>query len=216
MMFRICSTLRPPVCAVFLALALLGGPGPARAAEAPQELAGIRLGQTVEAMGDRLVPAGANRAFHRPFIGIMPVAPVPGYRSGYVDYGLCAKPGRIVRIKMHYNDDSLAFFNRVMAALTKRYGDPKEWRGNAFGTLRTWKWGLRSGDGQPVSLILMHYEGEDGAFTEGNSIRIAATSMVREEERCQAEKQATIQGRAAAQSEARDAQSLGPDWFLPR
>ena len=40
-------------------------------------------------------------------------------------------------------------------ALEKRYGEPKEWRGNAFGTLRTWKWSLKSADGQPVSLILM-------------------------------------------------------------
>lgn len=216
MLFRFRPALRLPCCAAVLALSLLAGVGPARAVDAPQELAGIRLGQTVESMGDKLVTADADRAFHRPYIGIMPVAPVPGYRSGYVDYGLCARPGQIVRIKMHYVDDSLAFFKQVMAALTKRYGEPREWRGNAFGTLRTWKWSLRTPDGQPVSLILMHYEGEDGAFTDGNSIRISATSMVREEERCQAEKQASIKGRADARNQAGDAQPLAPDWFLPR
>ncbi len=201
--------------AVFLVLALGCAPCLARAADGPLELAGIRLGQTVEAMGDRLVASATDRAFHRPYIGNVPVAPTPGFRSGYAEVGLCAKPGRIVRVKMHYADDSLAFFNHVMAALKKRYGEPSEWRGNAFGTLRTWKWSLKAPDGQPVSLILMHYAGEDGAFTEGNSIRIAATSLVREEERCQAEKQATETGRAAAQKDAADIKALGPEWYLP-
>lgn len=216
-MIRIFAVLRLSFCAVALAVATLGGPGLARAVDGPMELAGIRLGQSVEAMGSKLVASGAGPySFQRPYLGIMPVAAVPGYRSGYVDYGLCAKSGRIVRVKMNYADDSLAFFNHVMAALKKRYGEPKEWRGNAFGTLRTWKWSLKAADGQPVSLILMHYEGEDGAFTDGNSIRIAATGMVHEEERCQAEKGTTEKGRAEAKHEAADIESLGPDWFLPR
>ena len=192
---------------------LVFAPG-ASAADGPMELAGIRLGASVDTLAGKLVSPVVDQSPQRPSIGVMALAPLPGYRSGYVDVGLCAKPGRVVRIKMNYADDSLAFFNKLMTALKQRYGEPREWRGNPFGTLRTWKWGLRAADGEPVSLILMHYEGEDGAFTDGNSIRIAATSMVREEELCRAaEKKASGAGGSAHL--AVDAEALGLDWFLP-
>ena len=170
----------------------------------------------MDALADKLVTNGADRALHQSYLGVVPVAPVPGYRSGYVEFGLCAAPGRIVRIKMNYADDSLPFFNRIMEALKARYGEPKEWRGNAFGTLRTWKWGLKTSSGQPVSLILMHYEGEDGAFTEGNSLRIAATGMVREEEQCHAAKLGREKATNSRAGQEADMKSLGLDCFLPR
>lgn len=192
-----------PVCAA------LAGTG-------PTELAGLRLGQSVDACAGKLMPKSVDRALYRPYLGIMPAAPVQGYRSGYVEFGLCAAPGRIVRIKMHYADDSLEFYNRVLAALKKRYGEPREWRGNAFGTLRTWKWGLTAPDGEPVSLILMHYEGTDGAFTEGNSIRIAATGRVAQEQRCHEARDRDAGSRDDAPSVKADIQSLGLEWFLPR
>jgi hypothetical protein len=197
-------------------LLVLGLPRAALAAEGPLELAGIRLGESVDAFKDKLLTDKVDKAFLRPYLGIMPMVPVPGYRSGYVDFGQCAKPGRIVRIKMNYVDDSLTFFNRILEALKKRYGEPAQWRGNAFGTLRTWKWSLTAPGGQHVSLILMHYEGEDGAFTEGNSIRIAATDMVREEEHCHAVQSETAKGRSDAKKEGADLKALGLDWFLPR
>jgi hypothetical protein len=202
------------LAACALALSLLAPAPDARAADGPMELAGIRLGASVDDLAGKLVSPVVDHSPQRPSLGVVAVAPLPGYRSGYVDVGLCAKAGRIVRIKMNYADDSLAFFNKLMTALKQRYGEPREWRGNAFGTLRTWKWGLRGTGGQPVSLILMHYEGEDGAFTDGNSIRIAATSMVREEELCRAaEKKAPGTGGSAHL--AVDAEALGLDWFLP-
>ncbi|WP_428568196.1 MAG: hypothetical protein ACP59X_09040 [Solidesulfovibrio sp. DCME] len=202
--------------AAVLSLSLLAAPGPARAADGPVELAGIRLGQSVDQLAGKLASVDIDRSPQRPSLGIVPVAAVPGYRSGYADVGLCAKPGRVVRVKMNYADDSLAFFNKIMEALKKRYGEPREWRGNAFGTLRTWKWSLRTPGGEPVSLILMHYEGEDGAFTDGNSIRLAATGMVREEELCQAVKRKASGAGAANGAQAVEAESLGLDWFLPR
>jgi hypothetical protein len=187
----------------------------ARAGDGPMELAGIRLGQSVDTLKDKLLPGNVDRAFNRPALGIMPVAPVAGFRSGYVDYGLCAAPGRIVRIKMNYADDSLDFFKQVLEALKKRYGEPKEWRGNPFGTLRTWKWSLKAEGGQPISIILMHYEGEDGTFTDGNSIRIAATEMVHEETECHAGKGEHHKGHHDDKKLTVDMKSLGMDCFLP-
>lgn len=207
-----------PLAGVLAGVALSGllVAAPAAAVDGPMELAGIRLGRTVEELGGKLASVTIDHTPQRPSLGIVPVAPVPGFRSGYVDVGLCATPGRVVRLKMNYADESLGFFNKLMAALKKRYGEPTEWRGNAFGTLRTWKWSLHAAGGEPVSLILMHYEGEDGAFTEGNSIRIAATGMVREEESCQAAKRKAEGNTATGGRDAVAAEALGLDWFLPR
>ena len=199
----------------FLCLVVaLGRAGPARAVDAPRELAGLRLGDTVEASGAKLLLAGGQRESLRSGLSMVPVAPVAGFRSGYVDVGDCVQPGRIVRVKMHYADDSLAFFNKILAALTKRYGEPAQWRGNAFGTLRTWKWSLKAGDGSPVSLILMHYAGDDGSFTQGNSIRLAAPDLVRREQQCQSAKLEAAAKEDAARTAA-PGQTLGLDWFLP-
>jgi len=201
----------------FLCLALLLGipGGRALAAEAPMELAGIRLGDTVAASGDKLRTVEPGQECRRSGLAMAPVAPVAGYRSGYVDYGQCASPGRIVRIKMHYADDSLEFFNKVLAALKKRYGEPSQWRGNAFGTLRTWKWSVTGADGTRVSLILMHYAGDDGTFTQGNSIRIAQPDFVRQELRCQEAKDAADKGTTSLEAPQPPAPK-DLNWFLPR
>ncbi|KHK02747.1 hypothetical protein [Desulfovibrio sp. TomC] len=186
-----------------------------RAGDGPDSLAGVKLGLTVEEQSAKLLSSEADRAFHRPYLGVMPVAALKGYRSGYVDYGLCAAKGRVVRVKMNYGDDSLEFFNRILEALTKRYGEPKEWRGNAFGTLRTWKWSLQSKAVGPVSLILMHYVGDDGAFTDGNSIRIAATDLVRAEEVCHTGPADGKKGQSLP-TDGTSIDDLGLDWYLPR
>lgn len=200
--------------AVFCLALVLGWTGAALAANAPLELAGLRLGDTVAAASGRLLDGGRNRECRRSGLSTISVAPVAGFRSGYVYVGECAVPGRIVRIKMHYADDSLEFFNTLLAALKKRYGEPATWRGNAFGTLRTWKWGLAAPDGRHVSVILMHYAGDDGAFTQGNSIRIAVPDWVRREYQCHEAKKLPAQ-KAAAGGKAASAQTLGLEWFLP-
>ena len=215
-MGRMLHMLRwPVVAAIVWAVSLMQTPL-GLAADAPIELAGIRLGQPIDEMAGKLVSIDGDKAFLRPYIGVLPVVPVPGFRSGYVDFGLCTNKRQVVRIKMNYADDSLEFFGRVMEALKKRYGEPKEWRGNAFGTLRTWKWSLKTADGRPISLILMHYAGDDGAFTEGNSIRIAATDLVRAEQACHAAKESRQRTAQDGKSGARTPDNPEGEWFLPR
>lgn len=201
--------------AIFCLALSLGCGHLALAADAPLTLAGIRLGDTLDAARARLRPLDADPECHRCGLAMAFVAPTAGFRSGYVDYGQCANAGRIVRVKMHYRDASLEFFNRILAALKKRYGEPNQWRGNAFGTLRTWKWSLTTADGTPVSLILMHYAGDDGAFTQGNSIRIAATDLVRQEERCLADRK-NVPDKADTVPSGAAPEKLDLEWFLPQ
>ncbi len=153
-------------------------------AKGPQEIAGIRLGDSVEKYSVKFDREITEEELDRPYLTVSALLPLGGFRSGYVTYGNCVSPKRIVRIKMNYENESKEFYDRVLAALKKRYGDPQEWRGNAFGTLRTWKWSFTDPALGDVSLILQHYSGTDDAFTHGNSIRLTALGLAKAERAC--------------------------------
>lgn len=179
----------------------------------PVEIAGIRLGANISEYADRVHSDSAERDFSRPYLDTVRLLPPAGFRGGYLDYGDCAHKGRVARIKLTYADGSLEFFNRLLAALKARHGEPLEWRGNPFGTLRTWKWGFKTPEGRELSLIIMHYAGDDGAYTEGNSIRLADRTAIAEEEAClRAKGGLPVGGKSFRQSgEVKDF-----EWFLPK
>jgi hypothetical protein len=167
-----------------LATLLLACPGAALAHEPPRELAGLRLGADIKDFAGKIEMSASDIDLDRRYLSTRAMTPLPGFRSGYVTSGLCAQPGRIVRIKMNYEDDSMAFYEKVLAELKKRYGEPQQWRGNPFGTLRIWKWSLASKELGDISVILQRYSGDDDTFTKGNSIRISATDLFTEEDGC--------------------------------
>lgn len=168
--------------AVFLALAA-ALPCAARTA-APLEIAGLRLGTDIGAASGKVNSAKVEVELPERYLSTVTVKPVEGFRSGYVTYGNCASPGRILRIKMNYDDPSREFHEKLLKALAKRYGEPTQWRGNPFGTLRIWKWKLTDTDLGDISLILQYYKGDDDSFTKGNSIRISAPDMLDKESAC--------------------------------
>lgn len=169
---------------LYLLAFLLLFSGTAEAASpAPMELAGLRLGSDIAECAEHVDQTTAAKGFFRPHLEMVALKPREGLRSAYADYGTCKNKGRIVRIKVNYNDGSLAFFEKLLAELKKRYGQPEDWRGNPFGTLRAWKWSIPSGNDR-ISMVLMYYEGDDGEYTEGNSLRITSRNMVEEEDQC--------------------------------
>ncbi len=170
--------------AMFMVLAAI----PALAAGAPMEIAGVKLGENIKQFQSKVEPGMSETEITRPYATTVAMAAVPGYRSGYVTYGNCAEPGRIMRIKMNYEDDSREFYEQILAELKKRYGAPQQWRGNPFGTLRIWKWSVKDKGLGDISVILQHYSGDDDSFTKGNSIRIAAPKLFNDEKDCQATK----------------------------
>ena len=216
-MTRMFAALRWPLGAVVLAVLALVPLSVARAADAPLELAGLRLGQIVDDVADKLVGTGVDRVIHRPYIGVMPMAAVPGYRSGYVDFGLCAKPGRIVRIKMNYADDSLAFFHEGHGGAQKAL-----WRAQPMARQRVrhpahLEMGLADpgrAAGQPDSHALRR-RGRGPSPTATPSVSPQPTWCARRSSATR--RKAGMTGRRAAGKKAEpDVSSLGPDWFLPR
>lgn len=181
--------------------------------KAPTGIAGFSIGADIAKYKTKVNMAEADKEFFRPYLSQAPINPMPGYRSGYLSYGNCKNVGQVVRIKLSYEDDSLEFFNKVLEALKGKYGDPDEWRGNAFGTLRTWKWSMASESGDDISLILMYYQGDDGAYTTGNSIRINAYNRIVAEEECYKAKGGDNQ---AAKNKAESLEKVKDfNWFLP-
>ncbi len=199
--------------ALVLVLCLTLFPAAALAdAKAPTGIAGFDLGVNIKQYKGKVELAEADKEFFRPYLDVVPVNPLPGFRSGYLSYGLCKSKGEVLRIKLNYEDSSLEFYEKLLAALKKKYGDPAEWRGNAFGTLRTWKWSLTSEKGDDISLILMYYQGDDGAYTRGNSIRINAWSKIEAEEACYKEKDKTAD---AAPQDISSKPAPDFNWYLP-
>jgi len=198
--------------AMVIALCLALSPAAALAdAKAPVGIAGFELGAPIDSYKGKAELAESDKEFFRPYLGVVPIKPLPGFRSGYLSYGLCKAPNEVLRIKLNYADSSLAFYEKLLAALKKKYGDPAEWRGNAFGTLRTWKWSLKSEKGDDISLILMYYQGDDGAYTQGNSIRIGDWTRIAAEEACYKEKGGTE--KSAPEDAAGAVKDF--DWYLP-
>lgn len=154
------------------------------AQSAPLEIAGFRLGGDVKTVAQAIEEGKTEVDINRQYLTTVLIKPVPGYRSGYVTYGNCAAPGRIARVKMNYENESRDFYEKLLAALKKRFGEPQQWRGNPFGTLRIWKWSLRDKTLGDISIILQHYSGEDDTFTKGNSIRVAAVDILDQERDC--------------------------------
>ncbi|WP_152512917.1 hypothetical protein [Desulfovibrio sp. X2] len=196
-------------CAALLALLLL--PGAALAARAPSGMAGIRLGDKIDSVADKVLMSTAMRMWGQEYLSRVDIAPLPGFRSGYVSYGDCLHPGRIVRMKFNYEDGSRGFFDKLLAALKARYGSNPQWRGDAFGTLRVWKWSLKRPDGTRVSLILENYSGDDDSYSRGTSIRLSVPEWIDEEAGCWQKKAAAAASSAPSDSGA--GRSL--DWYLP-
>ncbi|WP_051261186.1 hypothetical protein [Desulfovibrio inopinatus] len=176
----------------------------------PMEIGGFTLLHNVSEYKDTVKMTKAAKEMFQEYLQIVPVYPPAGFRSGYLTLGDCAAVGSILRVKLNYADPSIDFFNKVLSGLENRYGDPDEWRGNAFGTLRTWKWSIQK-EGKPkISMILQHYAGKDEAYTEGNSIRLAVWDEILREKKCAAQKVKD------GQQKSGETMPTTPDWYLPR
>ena len=130
-----------------LAWTLLATTVPASAVDAPTEIGGFKLGSDITDY-----PEIESSNYLREVV----INDWHGFRKGIISYGTCAYPGKIIKLRMKYQDKSKKFYEELLKRYKDKYGKPTEWKGDAFGVLYVWKWRLYDKNGERVNLILQH------------------------------------------------------------
>lgn len=152
-------------------------------ARAPHQVGGFVLGENISRYKDRIRMDTSMRIRHREWLSEMEIQPSEGFKSGLLWYGNCASPGRIVRIILKYADSSKKFYEKLLKLCKERFGEPSEWRGDAFHIVIAWKWSLKDDKGNSIGLILQHNVKAPGA-KKGNSIKLTMGNLITEESAC--------------------------------
>lgn len=135
---------------------------------------------------------------------------IPGFKSGYIAYGTCAAPGKVVRIKLKYENSSKDFYEKLLETFEERFGNPK-WLGDSFHVVSIWKWSFEE-NGTQVDLYLQHNLGKKDQKL-GNSIKMTMQNLVKDELDCFEKKHPNFRQSNGAQI---DDSSLEWEDLLPR
>ena len=137
-----------------------------------------------------------------------------GFRKGIISYGTCAYPGRIVKIRMKYQNSSKNFYDELLKKYKSKYGKPTEWKGDAFGVLYIWKWRFVDKDNRRVNLILQHNLQNDNENV-GNMVKISFPELMEEERFCVID---FFEKNKTAEEKETIKQRMKPNWdyMLPR
>ena len=164
-------------------LFLLAISATARAVEAPHQIAGYSLGSQLEEYDekvkyDTLFPLRDSKFIHE-----VEIRAPQGFKSGLLWAGNCAKPGRIARIRLKYQDPSKKFYEQLLKRFKQRFGDPSEWQGDPFHIVLAWKWTFTDPQGNRISLVLEHNT-RDREESIGNSVKLTMWNLIDEERQC--------------------------------
>jgi hypothetical protein len=153
-------------------------------AESPREIAGFRLGAKVSDYKDSILPETALPVRHAEFLSEVDIKPPAGFKSGYITYGNCDQAERVVRIKLKYDREDKEFFNDLMERFKEKFGNPAEYKGDAFRACLAWKWNFNEASGDKIGLLLEHNCEQDEDISSGNSIKLTLKSEMEKERSC--------------------------------
>ena len=142
--------------------------------DAPLEIAGFRLGNDITEYGD---------AEYSNYLKEVIVTDWYGFRKGTISSGICAEPGKIVRISMKYENPSKDFYEELLKIFKKQFGKPDIWEGDAFGNLFKWKWVFKDENNNRVNLTLQHNL-KDHTENIGNTVKLYYPDREQEERLC--------------------------------
>lgn len=166
---------------LFLCLAL---PASVQAEAIPMTLAGITLGTDITTVHYCCKLSTDIPLVEERFLNEIQLKPqfVSGIKSASVAYATCAQKGKIVRLKLKFDNSSRDFFNDMLRRYEKQFGKPEEWRGDPFQRVISWKWSFKNEIGQRVGLELTHSKDED--YKMGNFVKLTLRSLWEEEAAC--------------------------------
>jgi hypothetical protein len=152
-------------------------------AQAPQQVAGFTLGRDISKYTEMVKMDTALPIRHMEYLKEVEIKKVEGVKSGLIWYGTCARPGRIVRIKLKYADSTKAFYKNLLERFKERFGEPTEWRGDAFHVVIAWKWSFTDRENNHISMILQHNT-KDQEEKRGNAVKLTVWNFIEEERIC--------------------------------
>jgi len=147
---------------------------PAHAEKAPTEVGGFKLGSSIEEY---------EFISYRNFLKQVVIDKIPGFRKGVIEYGVCDRPGEIVKIKLKYLDTSESFFKKLLKHYKKKFGEPDEFVGDSFGIVKAWKWHFKDNNGSRVTMILQHNLKNPNEVT-GNMVKLYMPDQIEAERKC--------------------------------
>ncbi|MEJ2166364.1 MAG: hypothetical protein P8X90_12605 [Desulfobacterales bacterium] len=153
------------------------------AADAPQQVAVFKLNTDIAAIKDYVIMETALPTRYMENIEEVEIRPIEGIKTGLIAYATCTAPGRIVRIKLKYDDASKDFYEKLLAKIKEKYGEPDEYRGDPFHILISWKWSFADKDGNRISMTLQH-NAMDTEEKLGNAIKLTMTSLIEADQHC--------------------------------
>jgi hypothetical protein len=186
------------------------------AGDAPHQIGVFVLNENISKFKDYVIMETALPIRHMENIEEVEIQPLEGIKSGLIAYGTCTAPGQIVRIKLKYQDSSKNFFENLLKRIKKKFGNPKEYRGDPFHILISWKWSFVDKDGRRISMTLQH-NSTDTQEKIGNAIKLTMTSLIDEDRQCYRVK-ALDQREKLRQRKWKKMKSDETDWslFVPR
>lgn len=173
--------------------------------EIPHEIGGFRLGEDITEYSE---------IEYSNYLKEVVVTDWHGFRKGIISYGICAFPGRIVRISMKYEDSSKDFFDELFKRYKKKFGKPSIWGGDAFGILSKWKWVFVDENNRTVNMILQHNL-KNNNENIGNMVKLYYPEREREERLCFIE-QCEINKSEEEQQKILERKKMNWDYLIPR
>ena len=137
------------------------------------------------------------------------VSDIEGFRKGFITYGTCENPRKILRIKLKYDDRSYKFFQTLLKRYKELFGNKPKFSGDRFGNVKSWKWTFVNKDNQRVTLTLQHNL-KDTDESIGNMVKLSLPDEMNAERECF--------NKTYTPKSAKPAQSAEPNWeiLIPR
>ncbi len=152
-------------------------------AQAPHQVAGFTLGRDIAEYTEMVEMDTALPIRHMKYLKEVEIKEMEGFKSGLIWYGTCARPGQIVRIKLKYADSTKKFYTKLLERFKERFGEPGEWRGDAFRVVIAWKWSFTDSENNHISMILQHNT-KDEEEKKGNAVKLTVWNLIEEERGC--------------------------------
>jgi len=142
--------------------------------QSPQEIGGFKLGTSVD---------DYEFISYQNFLKEVVVQNIDGFRKGTIYYGICERPGEIVKIKLKYLDSSESFYKKLLKRYKKKFGKPDAYLGDSFGIVKTWKWTFSDANNNKVLLRLQHnLKNPDESI--GNTVKLEYPDRIESERVC--------------------------------